>query len=148
MYTSPVLDVYCSQKGPGGNMVGAGFTTAGATGVYDPIYQPVKLIAAAICIAASTPISSPPIIDVNIRPRAGNAANQVRYCRFANPLADWADGNVLYYDLTQIIVLPGQEINWDTFQTGSNGFGARIVYLEPLWENPLNNPQMLRSVVT
>jgi hypothetical protein len=127
-------------------MGGTTLTTVGVQGNYVPIYQPVKILAVSIIIT-SPPTTAPPIVEVYRRPICGADANRQLYCRFANPMADWSvRGNCLFYDDTQIILKPGEELIFLNVANGQvGGFGYRIVHPEPLWENPVNNSQMLRS---
>lgn len=146
MYTSPHHEMHCSQKGPGASMVGNTLSSTGVFGTYAPMYQPVKVLAVALVITAISVITNAPVVEVYRRPTAGANANRVLYCRFANPVADWVGGNVLFYDDTSILLSPGEEIMFENIVAGNTGNAHRLLYAEPVWENPVNNPHMIRSL--
>lgn len=118
---------------------------AAATGdkaFWSPMYVPHYVRAVGVVITTSC--TGTGVVDFDFRPTQGSDTNRVSNGGIARiNLLTTAQGKTIYKDGLNQLVIPGNEVVIKLTTAAGAGNGTPVLYVEPSWERPLNNTNMV-----
>lgn len=120
----------------------AAVSTTGDKATWVPGYVPSLIRAWAYVV--TTAFSAVAKLDLDKQPTSGSATGRV--ADFVSPLNipnPTAQGKVVYKDGLQAKVNPGEQIVFNVTTAAAAGAGSAVMMVEPTWEMPGNNSNMI-----
>ena len=137
MYTSDQVDYLL--------LVGQALTATGDKGGWTPGYTP-HFIRSASIVLTTVESTTGPVINFTTQPTAGsNVGITAGDIAILKVLTTHAAGQVIYKDVIEKLVIPGQRLVVNVGVAGASAVGDIHIYAEPSPEVPNNNPKMIAT---
>lgn len=121
-------------------------TSTGDKAQWAPGYVPHLLRAWAFLVTTQPTVTSL-ILDLDKQPTAGSASGRI--ADFVSPLKvpiATTQGKSVYKDGLQSKVSPGEQLIYNITQASTAGGGSVLIFVEPTWEVPGNNTNMVATL--
>lgn len=118
-------------------------TSTGDKNQWGPGYVPHVLRAWAFLVTTQPTVTAPQL-DLDKQPTAGSASGRI--ADFVSPLkvpVTTVQGKIVYKDGIQAKVSPGEQLIYNITTAATAGAGSVIIFVEPTWETPGNNVNMV-----